>query len=240
MSTEVLGGPGGIWTRDLPELWFRQLANRTFFGPAEGLVYQAELPAHFHLHQFARTFNPYQPGSSPGFSQAFKSKICNILSVLEHLETFLTNPLLKINSSKRLLVEDCRRGRLKVLCIELRLSRSWLLLANLAQSRSDSSFHSINHRTGISAVSLGKRACPCNAMRIIEVEGRRRDLNSPRRVHSLVPLYGLYATKFRGVGWTPLRYGGHRWTVPSLAHINLSKKCPNRIWCQFVSRAIIE
>src|SRR3990170_4508923 len=28
--------------------------------PRFGLVYQAELPAHFHLHQFARTFNPYQ------------------------------------------------------------------------------------------------------------------------------------------------------------------------------------
>ena len=40
------GGPGGIRTRDLPDVWLK-LANRTFFGPSDRLVYQTELPAHF-------------------------------------------------------------------------------------------------------------------------------------------------------------------------------------------------
>jgi len=47
-------------------------------------------------------------------------------------------------------------------------------------------------------------------------------LNPASRVHSLVPLLSLYATKFRG-GATPLRYGGHRGQGAISSHINLSK-----------------
>jgi len=56
-----VGGPGGIWTRDLPDLRPCWLANRTFFGPLLIEAYQAELPAHTALTPQQRTFNPSVP-----------------------------------------------------------------------------------------------------------------------------------------------------------------------------------
>ena len=57
---QFYGGPGGIRTRDLPDVWF-ELANRAFFGPRLRSVYQAELPAHFPVEPVPQTFNHYQP-----------------------------------------------------------------------------------------------------------------------------------------------------------------------------------
>ena len=43
---QVIGGPGGIRTRDLPVTW-SCTCKPDVLRPSGGLVYQAELPAHF-------------------------------------------------------------------------------------------------------------------------------------------------------------------------------------------------